>query len=313
VRRVTVVALAALLAPCRCVFALNPALDVNQYAHTSWKIREGFTKGAITAIAQARDGYVWLGTEFGLFKFDGVRNVAWQPPGGQPLPSESVLALIAARDGTLWIGTSQGLASWNGRRVTNYAELSGSVSRILEAKDGSIWVTVATADSRQLCGLADGRIACDSGRVLASGVFGLFEDRNGARWAGVRNGVWRWKPDPAPFVWSDEPNGIQGMADGDNGALLMSTRGEVKRLVGGRVETAYRFPESSRRFQAPRMLRDRDGGLWVGTLGGGLVHMHRGRTDVFAHRDGLSSDTVRAIYQDREGNVWVATDGGLDK
>ena len=70
-----------LLAWSTCVFALNPALDVSQYAHTSWKIRDGFTRGIIIAIAQTPDGYLWLGTEFGLVRFDGLRALPWQPPG----------------------------------------------------------------------------------------------------------------------------------------------------------------------------------------------------------------------------------------
>src|SRR5262245_21633680 len=98
-----------LLAACTSAFALNPALDVNQYAHTSWKIREGFPKGQINSIAQTPDGYLWLGTEFGLVRFDGVRNVAWQPPPDQPLPSSYIMSLLAGRDGTLWIGTAKGL------------------------------------------------------------------------------------------------------------------------------------------------------------------------------------------------------------
>src|SRR6185369_17644188 len=76
-----------LLAWCPEAFALNPQLDVSQYAHTSWKIRDGFPKGEITSIVQTPDGYLWLGTESGLFRFDGVRNVLWRPPGNQELPS----------------------------------------------------------------------------------------------------------------------------------------------------------------------------------------------------------------------------------
>src|ERR1051325_11108824 len=87
-----------LLAWCPCALALNPALDVSQYAHTSWKIRDGFTKGYIRAITQTPDGYLWLGTEFGLVRFDGVRPVPWQPPPDQPLPSGVIFSLLAARD-----------------------------------------------------------------------------------------------------------------------------------------------------------------------------------------------------------------------
>jgi ligand-binding sensor domain-containing protein len=61
-----------------CAFALNPALDISQYAHTEWKVREGFSKGIISAITQTPDRYLWLGTEFDLVRFDGVRNVPWQ-------------------------------------------------------------------------------------------------------------------------------------------------------------------------------------------------------------------------------------------
>src|SRR5271166_3754188 len=86
-RATTLIALTTLgvLLLCSCAFALDPSLDVSQYAHTSWKVREGFTKGPITSIAQTPDGYLWLGTEFGL-----VRNLAWfaltecGPPRGNP-------------------------------------------------------------------------------------------------------------------------------------------------------------------------------------------------------------------------------------
>src|SRR5438876_12154975 len=124
------VALGALLA---CVliacepnaYALDPALDVSQYAHTAWKIRDGFTKGIINSIAQTPDGYLWLGTEFGLLRFDGVRAVPWQPPAGEQLPSGNIAKLLVTRDGRLWIGTPAGLASWKDSRLTHYPELAG--------------------------------------------------------------------------------------------------------------------------------------------------------------------------------------------
>src|SRR5215468_7185437 len=106
------VVLAMLLAVLSSAFALDPSLDISQYAHTAWKVRDGFAKGEITAIAQTPDGYLWLGTEFGLLRFDGVRAVPWQPPRGEQLPSGFIFRLLGARDGTLWIGTLKGLASW---------------------------------------------------------------------------------------------------------------------------------------------------------------------------------------------------------
>ena len=97
--------------------ALNPSLDINQYAHTAWTVRDGFFKGVITSIAQTPDGYLWLGTEFGLLRFDGVRSVPWQPPAGEHLPGSNIRSLLAARDGRLWIGTDQGPGKLEGRQA----------------------------------------------------------------------------------------------------------------------------------------------------------------------------------------------------
>src|SRR6202040_2595893 len=100
---------------------------VSQYAHTAWKVRDGFAKGGLHRIAQTPDGYLWLGTEFGLLRFDGVRAVPWQPPADQHLPPGYIGSLLAARDGTLWIGASEGLASWKDGRLTQYPELAGQM------------------------------------------------------------------------------------------------------------------------------------------------------------------------------------------
>src|ERR1700758_1104477 len=137
------ISIAILLACCACASALDPSLDISQYAHSSWKVRDGFTKGVITSLAQTPDGYVWLGTESGLVRFDGVRPVQWQPPTGQQLPGSLITFLLAAHDGTLWIGTFSGLASWKDGKLRTIPELAGqSVTSILEARDGTVWIGI---------------------------------------------------------------------------------------------------------------------------------------------------------------------------
>src|SRR6266853_3486517 len=153
-----------LLACCRCAFALNPSLDVNQYAHTAWTVREGFFKGAIYAIAQTPDGYLWLGTGFGLLRFDGVRSLPWQAPPGEHLPSSINRALVAARDVTLWIGTDEGLASWRDGKLTQYPELAGQlVAALLEDREGTIWAGVSGIPTAKLCAIQRGRAKCYGG------------------------------------------------------------------------------------------------------------------------------------------------------
>jgi ligand-binding sensor domain-containing protein len=130
-----------LLAWCSYAYALNPALDVSQYAHTSWKVRDGFTRGAIFAIAQTPDGYLWLGTESGLVRFDGVRTVPWQPSADQRLPSNFINTLLAARDGTLWIGTNKGLVSLKDGKLSIYRKVGDSAIRaLIEDHEGTVWI-----------------------------------------------------------------------------------------------------------------------------------------------------------------------------
>ncbi|MGH9840818.1 MAG: two-component regulator propeller domain-containing protein [Blastocatellia bacterium] len=301
-----------LLAWCPSTFALDPALDVSQYAHTAWKIREGFFKGTAVAIAQTPDGYLWLGTEFGLLRFDGVRYVTWEPPAGQALPSNYIRSVLPARDGTLWIGTAKGLASWKGGKLTRYPELEGqAIWALLEDREGTVWAGGQASPTARLCAIHGGAVRCygEDGR-FGPFIDTLYEDREGNVWVGGIAGLWRWKPGPPKLY--PMPGRVRALMEGDNGALVIVTYSGIRQLVKGKLE-AYPLPATGLRFTANGILRDRDGGLWIGTDDRGLVHVHQGRMDVFERADGLSSDYVERIFEDREGNIWVATLDGLDR
>jgi len=150
------------------LLALDPSPDVSQYGHTAWTARNGFSVGAIFAMAQTPDGYLWLGSEFGLFRFDGVKAVPWQPPAGQQLPDKPY-ALLVTRDGTLWIGTFAGLVSWNGDKLTRYPEIDDRfVTSLLEDREGTVWAGILgnTSDrpTGQLCAIRSGHAQCDQDR-----------------------------------------------------------------------------------------------------------------------------------------------------
>ncbi len=298
--------------------ALDPSLEVNQYARTTWRVRNGFALGNIYAIAQTPDGYLWFGTEFGLVRFDGVRSTPWQPPPGQHLPVENINALLVTRDGTLWIGTFAGLATWSGGKRTPRPELGKSfVASLFEDRDGTVWAGTLETSGR-LCAIRSGGAQCYE-EPFGRAVWALYEDRSGTLWAAAESGLWRMKPGP-PRRYAT-PTELIGLSKGDDGRLLIAMHGAgMLQFVGDKVEP---YPVrgaidsnkllSDRDIDSNRLLRDRDGGLWIGTVERGLIHVHNGRTDVFTQSDGLSGNVVLSLFEDREGNVWVATTGGLDR
>jgi signal transduction histidine kinase/ligand-binding sensor domain-containing protein len=304
------IALAWLLASCPCAVALDPALDVGQYAHTAWRIRDGFTKGQITSIAQTPDGYLWLGTELGLVRFDGVRAVPWQPPAGEQLPSNSIGPLLVARDGTLWIATLKGLASWKDGKLTQYPEVAGQVGPLLQDREGTVWFGMIAPG--RLCAIKGAKVQCYGAGSLGTWAGALYEDHKGNLWVGAQTGLWRWAPGtPEHSVFPRGGVPVYSVIEDDEGALLLDTGDGLKRLVHGKIQS-YALPVAAGAPRSHRFFRSRDGSLWVGT-GHGLVHLHQGRADTFGSAEGLSAEYVYRIFEDREGSVWVITESGLDR
>jgi len=303
------------------VSAVDPAPDVTQYAHTAWIFRDGFAQGQVTSIAQARDGYLWLGTEFGLLRFDGVRNVPWHPPGNQRLPNTWIRSLLAARDGTLWIGTLEGLASWVDGTLTEYPELAGhSVNALVADREGTVWaggylggIGLSRTSTGTLCAIKNGSAQCDN-NGWGPWVGTLYEDPGGTLWATSQTGLWRLRPGarkhyPMPMF---PISSLQALNEHDAGGLLIADESGIRQFVDEKV-VPYPPPGARSGFKPSRLLRDRDGGLWIGTLDRGLLHVHQGRTVAYTQANGLTGDFVMRLFEDREGNIWVATKNGLDR
>src|SRR5262245_11247860 len=256
--RRSAVELGLLLALCLPALALNPALDVSQYAHKTWKISDGFFKGIIYSIAQTQDGYLWLGTEFGLVRFDGVRPMEWAPPSGERLPDNEIRKLLVTRDGTLWIGTRKGLASWKGGKLTRYPQLAGwQVFALLEDHEGTLWAGGLGIPNGKLCAIHNGSVRCDGeDGSFGRAVFSVYEDSKGRLWVGADKRVWRWKPGPRKLYPTSGPHTVQGFTEGDDGTLMISWRGAIWRFVDGKTEMAYAFPATARQSGAEKLLRD---------------------------------------------------------
>src|SRR5262249_3640214 len=218
--------------------------------------------------------------------------------------------------GALWIGTDHGLARWKDGTLTRYDELSGrQIGQLLEDRAGVVWAMVGDASRWVLCKVQDARAQCfgrDGGP--GAGTLGLYEDSKGVLWTGTRDAVWRWQPgEPQRFPLPGPSLGFHGFAEDHDGTLLIPLGNGIARLVNGRAEKAYSFPESPRGREFPGLFRGRGGGVWGSAVAHGLGHLHHGVVDAYGRADGLSSDTVFALFEDREGSIWVGTAEGLDR
>jgi signal transduction histidine kinase/ligand-binding sensor domain-containing protein len=311
---------AALLAAPPPAQALDAPLQIAQYAHTSWTARDGAALGLVFAMAQTHDGYLWVAGSFGLFRFDGLRFVPWQPPPGQSLPAKPY-ALLVSRDGTLWIGTFDGLASWDGKALTRHpGVVNGFVTSLLEDRDGTLWAGTLGERGR-LCAIRKSEAEC----VEPPGGFGQFvwslaEDGAGALWVGADAGLWRWRPGP-PQRFETPGMRVGDLSTTADGELLVGIRGAgMRRVAGDRLvpyvmhsATPAARPLADQEVKSNKLLRDRDGGLWIGTEGLGILHVQGGRADAFSRADGLSGNIACSLFEDREGNVWFGSEKGVDR
>jgi signal transduction histidine kinase/ligand-binding sensor domain-containing protein len=315
-------ALLALLAKCPGVLAAEVLADLIQYPHTAWTATDGL-HGRVLSIAQTSDGYLWLATENGLTRFDGVRFVASEAGAGPPLPSGEIYSLLASRDGTLWIGTLNGLVGWHKGKVIQYPELTGkAVVSLLEDHTGTLWA----GGPGELCAIRQRTTQCSpveggGDRAVLFGdrgnvVYSLYEDTKRRLWAGTEFGLWQWTPG-SPHRANALPITVrQALVQGDQGAELMAITGGADRaLLQGGPEgmEQYRILGERPPFTAEALLRDHRGALWIGTVQDGLLRVQNGTVTQFSHENGLTGDFVSTLFEDREGVIWVGTIDGLDR
>jgi signal transduction histidine kinase/ligand-binding sensor domain-containing protein len=310
-------------------WAVDPGRRISQQAHTAWRIQDGLFSSGPRTVVQTNDGYLWVGTDAGLLRFDGVRFVPWSPGNGQRLPSSQIYTLLAATDGSLWIATVAGLSRWKNQTLTNFPAGPGGVASILEDSKGSIWFGQANppAGSGSLCqvveeairclGVADGFPAFDDPGVL-------LEDRAGSLWLASSTALLHWTSgsstiyQPGGLKNNANIGGITGLASTPDGALWVGIAKAgpglgLQRLTQGRW-TSFTAPGFDGSALSVTVLHlDRQGALWVGTYDQGIFRIHGNSVERFDRTQGLSSDSIYGFGEDREGNLWIATAQGIDR
>lgn len=314
-----VVAVLCVLGPGRPAFALDPSQAITQYPHRLWQAKDGLPEETVHAIAQTPDGYLWLATQRGLVRFDGVRFTVFDRRNTEELTSDWISALLVDHEGTLWVGTAGGgLAQVREGRLTTFStreDLSGkTVMALSEDTQGVLWI----------CTDGGGLYRFRGGKLEVVDIIGLQEDRvrtvladrDGTLWLGLSGGGLGHLRDGELVTYAPGmglPQAIvRSLYLDSEGTLWIGTAGGGLSCLRDGTFTSYTTEEGLPNDYVTSVLEDRHGIIWVGTLDG-LGRFGDGGLEGCC-TDVLSSEHVLSLYEDREGSLWIGTFGtGLNR
>ncbi len=297
------------------VSALDPAREIHQYNCQTWTRQNGLPANGINAVTQTNDGYLWLGTQSGLVRFDGVRFTPIDLPEEARFPSQLVSSLASSRTGGLWFGLTDGgfgFRSAQGEFLrpdnTIWPNPHLDVSSVWELSDGSLWA-----------GTSYGLIRHTRENPGAD----IFDNQlHNVRWVreDAQKRVWLMTVNEGLHFWQDGE--IKAFPDDSlrehlYSAAVVDHQGQI--WVGG-IQGLRCYDASFQRKEIPpfthdlrHLFVDRHGVLWIGTTTQGLACYKNGVFSFLKQDEGLANNFVTSIYEDREGSLWVGTREGLSQ
>jgi ligand-binding sensor domain-containing protein/two-component sensor histidine kinase len=293
---------------------LDPQRDLRQYGRRSWQTDSGLPQNTVHAVIQTRDGYIWVATEGGLVRFDGVQFVVYDKQAPAHLPSAAINSLFEDRGGNLWIGTDDGLVRRRGSQFVTLSTANGLPSNTVwstfESRGGELWVVTPNGLARYRNGGFD---AVPVGQSITNPK-SVVEAEDGSLWIGTNSGLERCKDgkvEGAPLLPNVE---IQAVAATTDGRIWAGTRTGLYSFSSGQ----FRSGQAARTVPLPglpsneitSLATSKDGSLWIGTAKG-LALLKNGRVTVYSTHNGLPAERVESIFEDREGAMWVAASRGL--
>ena len=289
------------------------AVDLPRFVARSWQTDNGLPQSTATAVLQAQDGYLWVGTYNGLVRYDGVRFVVFDNNNTPELQDKGITSLFQAADGTLWIGhSSGGLTRYkNGQFKRVNVALSwgeGAIKAI--ATDGmeDVWLL---SDTGLVARLRDGLILTPPTGPL-SGLAEMVRSEHGDIWVSRDGCLSQLQGSRLVVLQAGDTNSfVQGVGVSRDGGLWVVSGGRLRHWQGGNWSGDL-GPTPSDLVPVVKLLETQDGWLAAATSDHGfyLSQPRAGGISIqFARVSGFPSDWVTSLCEDREGDLWVGTGG----
>jgi signal transduction histidine kinase/ligand-binding sensor domain-containing protein len=295
--------------------AAEGASPLSGYAVTAWTDADGRPFGAVYSIVQDADGYLWIGTNAGLLRFDGTRFTQWEAIGSGSLPNMPVTSLCLGADGSLWVGLTNGAGVYrirNRQAVRQDIEpnLRGSVTALAEDRRGTVWAVAGSMLYRLHNSKWEHMTVPDG--PYPPPIVNVSVRRNGELLVGTNSGLFQYLADSDHFQKTAD-GWVWAASEDSSGALWITDT-----VAGFRRVDEVRSPRRGFERNGYRLKHDRYGNLWLATIGEGLwrVAAETARDPLIERatlQTGLFSDSVQSLFEDREGNLWVGTTVGLHR
>jgi ligand-binding sensor domain-containing protein/anti-sigma regulatory factor (Ser/Thr protein kinase) len=300
--------------------ALDPARTLTQYSHRTWGIEQGLAQPTIYSISQTHNGYLWLGTQDSLIRFDGIRFRAMDDILGSPFDHRLVHAVLEDRRGNLWIGTvGSGLIRLaSDGSVTQFGKAQGmpseNITCLASDPHGALWVCTE-----------EGLVRRDNGHVrvftTADGMPGNHPDSfcaaaDGTDWVAFSGyGLYRIDAGGAKLFESalaSELKTIRTVSCARDGSVWAGTENGLLH-IRDRAVTLFTSRDGLADNWISAITEGPDGSIWIGTHAGFSRCRTDGSFETYRSSNGLSHSTVLSLSFDREGSLWVGTKNGLDQ
>ena len=291
---------------------LLPEIPVSHdYLVENWQIEQGLPRNTISSVVQDQLGYLWLGTPYGLVRFDGERFETWGQNVSPQLANGGVKQLLADTNATLWVVSDRfGLLRLAGGGLQRFGmdslPLGVPVDSVARDKHGIQWVIMSDGKLLKLVG--DKFVPVDDLSRFAKGPtpFTLITDIHGGMCFQKQNS-YGWIENGVVTNETRLSRSVIRLAPARDGGMWLSTGKELRHIFPGQTNlVTVKLPPEFNRYSVGTLYEDRAGTLWVGTAQSGLLRLVKGQLQRI---EGVHN-AVLSIVEDREGNLWIGTDGG---
>jgi len=306
----------ALLCLVNAAFGLDPTRRISQYVHDKWGEDKGFLGGRIYAIRQSSDGYLWIGTERGLVRFDGFNFTLIQRPVPNSPPISPVRGLATDASGNLWIRLE-------GPRMLLYhdGKFEDPYTRF-DLQDITFTSIVSDYEGRVILpGLGERTFRYEGGRLETivgaeqspGNVISLAVTRDQSIWLGTQdNGLFRLSQGHFSKVAKElKDSKINALLPAETGGLWIGTDNGIRLWEGGGL-TNLNLPSSLKQLQILAMARDSDANVWIGT-NHGIVRITPSGAVSLDQLNPKPGFEVTAIYEDLDGDIWFGGSRGVER